>query len=473
MTPIRHKVIAPLSGLLLLIAMLAAYSNHFHNDFHFDDGHTIVNNGAIRDLGNIPRFFRDATTFSTLLSNQSYRPLVSTLLAIDYRLGGGLDPFWFHVSSFAIFFALTLLVGCVTRHLLRETGANASSSSWIALAAAGCYGLHPANADPVNYIIVSAELMAALGVMGSFAIYFAFPRLRRYFVYLLPAALAILAKPTAAIFPLLLAALRFTFPNWNDGGSARTKLLELIPPILICGAMLWLVRSMTPQSWISGARNPGGYLLSQPFVAWLYFKTFFWPTDLSADYDLSPLTASDPRVWIGVAFVIFLAGFAIVAVKEKRTRLTGFGLLWFLIALLPTSLFPLAEVMNDYRALLSYIGLVVACAGAATLFLPRLERQTYRFKLAVACLVILALSASAYATFQRNRIWKSSETLWHDVVEKSPRNGRGLVAYGLELDEQGRLCRSARLFRSRPKIHAGVLHARDRPGGGRGRDRAE
>ena len=35
-----------------------------------DDGPTIVNNVSIRELRNIPLFFRDATTFSALPSNQ-------------------------------------------------------------------------------------------------------------------------------------------------------------------------------------------------------------------------------------------------------------------------------------------------------------------------------------------------------------------------------------------------------------------
>src|SRR5438132_8724791 len=99
------------AGLLALI-LLAAYANHFHNSFHSDDAHTIVNNAAIQSLKNIPRFFTHARTFSSLPSNQSYRPLVSTLLAIDYWLGaspaptGGLNPFWFHLSIFALFVAL-------------------------------------------------------------------------------------------------------------------------------------------------------------------------------------------------------------------------------------------------------------------------------------------------------------------------------------------------------------------------------
>src|SRR6266542_6090733 len=117
---VREKSIVGLACALLLVAILAAYANHFHNSFHFDDGHAIINNASIRDLRNIPLFFRDATTFSALPSNQSYRPLVSTLVAIDYRLGG-MQPFWFHLSIFALFAALTLLLAFVIHRLLERT----------------------------------------------------------------------------------------------------------------------------------------------------------------------------------------------------------------------------------------------------------------------------------------------------------------------------------------------------------------
>src|SRR5437588_5249431 len=148
----RAKVPAALAVVLLVVAITAAYANHFHNSFHFDDAHTIENNASIHQLQNIPLFFRDATTFSALPSNQSYRPLVSTLLAIDYRLAHGLEPFWFHLSIFALFIALTLLLASVIDHLL-ERDAASSSNRWIALAAAAWYALHPANADTINYII--------------------------------------------------------------------------------------------------------------------------------------------------------------------------------------------------------------------------------------------------------------------------------------------------------------------------------
>jgi Flp pilus assembly protein TadD len=193
---------------------------------------------------------------------------------------------------------------------------------------------------------------------------------------------------------------------------------------------------MTPRTWVAGAANARSYLITQPYVTLLYFKTFFWPTGLSADYDLNPFTTTnDARFWVGIVFVALVIAAAIAAANCKRTRMIGFGLLWFLIALLPTSLFPLAEVMNDHRTFLPYIGLVIAIAGAAALLVGLLDRQRSWTKATSA--VVLFLCASGYATFQRNSVWKTEETLWHDVAIKSPGNGRGLMNYGNTLMAKG------------------------------------
>ena len=97
----RHRI-----GLaVVLLAVLAAYANSFHNGFHFDDFHTVVDNPAVRSLKNVPRFFTDATTFSVLPANRTYRPFVSTSLAVDYMLGRGYVPVWFHVGTFCAFSA--------------------------------------------------------------------------------------------------------------------------------------------------------------------------------------------------------------------------------------------------------------------------------------------------------------------------------------------------------------------------------
>lgn len=89
--------------LAVLLAVCVAYANSFQNSFHYDDFHTITDNPAVRSLRNVPRFFTDATTFSVLPANRTYRPIVSTTLALDYALGHGYKPFWFHFSTFLFF----------------------------------------------------------------------------------------------------------------------------------------------------------------------------------------------------------------------------------------------------------------------------------------------------------------------------------------------------------------------------------
>src|ERR1041384_6148698 len=105
-----------LCAFVLLLGLIAVYSNHFHNAFHFDDSHTIVNNIYIQHIKNIPLFFKDVTTFSALPANQSYRPVVTTTLAIDYWLGGGLDTFYFHLSTFILY----ILQGALMFFLFRK-----------------------------------------------------------------------------------------------------------------------------------------------------------------------------------------------------------------------------------------------------------------------------------------------------------------------------------------------------------------
>ena len=424
--------------LLLLAALFLAYANHFQNCFHFDDIHTIQNNAAIRDLRNIPLFFRDATTFSALPTNQSYRPLVSTLLALDYHLAGGLNPFWFHCTAFLLFAALCLLLAFVIRRLLEPDLSPVQATS-VALAAAAWYGLLPANSDTVNYIIASAEIISTLGVVASFALYLGFPHLRRFYIYVWPAAIAILAKPPAAIFPLLLGTLCVCFPERTTGRRRHGQRFlywcrDVLPALALCAAAMVFVQHMTPRTWVAGAGDATKYLITQPYVALLYFKTFFWPTGLSGDYDLSPLDSiQDARFWIGLSFVILLLAGSIVAMFGKKTRLIGFGLLWFLAALLPTSLFPLAEAMNDHRSFFPYIGLIMAGAGAASLLVRYAAHYGRGLKLAATAALTAFLSLNAYGTWERNKTWKTEESFWRDVAIKGPGNARGLMNYGTTL----------------------------------------
>ncbi len=138
----------PLLVVLLAVALPAAYSNHFDNGFHFDDSHTIRDNIYIRDIGNIPLFFQDSKTFSVLPSNQTYRPLTSTTLAIDYRLGGG-QPLYFHLSTFFWYLVQCILMFFLFSYVIRKSQTH-PWNHYFGLFACGLYALHTANAETIN-----------------------------------------------------------------------------------------------------------------------------------------------------------------------------------------------------------------------------------------------------------------------------------------------------------------------------------
>jgi hypothetical protein len=101
---------------------------------------------------------------------------------------------------------------------------------------------------------------------------------------------------------------------------------EVAPAFLICGGLLLFVQQMTPRSWIAGAANAQNYLITQPYVMLLYLKTFFYPSDLSADYDLNPFaTIDDARFWAGLACLVLFIATAIGAAVFKRTRVICSG----------------------------------------------------------------------------------------------------------------------------------------------------
>src|SRR5262245_59420089 len=122
-----------LAALGLFALLLLAYANHFENGFHFDDTHAIVDNTALRSLRSIPRYFVDATTFSMLPLNQSYRPVLQTTLAIDYALGGGYEPAVFQTTTFLWFVAQLAAMYALFVTIAQRVSADTVANRWLAL----------------------------------------------------------------------------------------------------------------------------------------------------------------------------------------------------------------------------------------------------------------------------------------------------------------------------------------------------
>jgi tetratricopeptide (TPR) repeat protein len=445
----QKKTFFWLLAAVLTAGIAIAYSNHFENGFHFDDSHVIEQNLNIRSLGNIPRFFTDATTFSALPANQSYRPFLATLFALAYHAGGG-SPVWFHIFAFCLFVVLGTLLFFLFRKIFALADPDGDNDT-VALLAAGFYTLHTANAETVNYVSAGSDLLSTLLMVAALFTYAARPAWRKFGLYLLPAALAVLTKEVSVVFPLFLLAyilLEQKLPltdlfKADKKGELDRSILMVLPSVLVCGGLIGLSSRMLPGTYTPSTLSRVSYVLTQPFAIVHYFNSFFLPLNLSADADWTPITrVFDDRVMVGVVFIVVMAALAVWASRKDRTMPIAFGIIWFLIGVLPPScgVVPLAEVINDHRMFLPFIGLTIAASWVITLAAQKREgiwRRSPALRAGFVVLIFALFCGHAYGTFQRNKVWKSEETLWYDVTLKSPNNARGLMNYGLALMSKG------------------------------------
>jgi tetratricopeptide (TPR) repeat protein len=429
-------------GLILFAVLIAAYANHFNNGFHFDDSHTVIDNVYIRNIKNIPAFYSDPKMFSADPTHWGLRPLVTTTLAIDYKLGGGLNPFYFQLSTFIWYVLLCLMLFFMYKNLLNRSIQH-QWVGFIALTATAWYTLHTANAETVNYVISRSDVQSTFCIVASFLIFIAYPQKRKWFLYLIPAFVGVFAKETVLVLVAILffyillfehelsIADLFKSKNFKTVLNTIVKILPLL--IVIALTQLYMLSKVTA---IGGATNPRFYyILTQSYVWLHYVITFFLPLNLSADTDWSVIrNAGDDRIITGFVFIVLLIIAIVKTSQKKETRPIAFGLIWFSTSLLPTSLIPFSEITNDHRMFFPFIGLALSVVTFVGLWLIKIQNQleaNKSLKLLLAVCILFVLGGNAYGVYQRNKVWKDEESLWMDVTIKSPLNGRGSMNYAL------------------------------------------
>lgn len=441
------KTFDPLILFLIGVITLTVYTNHFHNSFHFDDFHTVTNNLYIRKISNIPLFFKDATTMSTLPSNQSYRPLITASTAIDFYLSGKEipDPFVFHITNFITFLLSGFLLHYFFLHILKKS-MDSALNRYISLFGTAWFLLHAANAETVNYLIARSDLLSVFFIIAGFVAYFYSPICRKYYLYLLPVLAGLFTKEHTIMFVPILFFYCLLFEQQADSlqpakqkGKIIAAIRTVIIPFVITVLVFLFVRSMTSQTWTPGGTNRWKYIFTQPSVIFHYWYNFLLPANLVADTDWTVIkNYTDDQVFAGLLFVAALIALFVVSIKKQSTRPVAFGLAWFLLSLAPTSLMPFAEVLNDHRTFFAYIGLFIAALSLIRNLLATTNAlQKPSLKWGILASGVILLSLHALATRQRNEVWRTEKSLWAENTIKAPGNGRGWMNYGVALMAEG------------------------------------
>ena len=441
---------------MLVTALTLLYWDHFDNGFHFDDGHTINDNHYLTDISNLPLFFQDVQTSSSLPTNQSYRPMITSLNAIDYWIAGGLNPKTFHWHIYLEFLVLLVLLFYFFLRVFKA--ASGQEHRYAALFGTAFFAFHTATAETLNYIIARSDGFSTLMVLAGVLLYIGNTGWKKQ-LGLIPLIIGCLAKPTAlmlapllAVYSLLLESPALTVrAEQPDFRKTILRTISTTSSYFLVGAgMYFFTRSMYSDTWTLGNESVLHYLNTQPYVLWIYLKTFVLPIGLTADTDLQIIREFfDPRVMWGLSIIFVLLAGTWFFSRKRITLPISFGILWFFIAIIPrSSIIPLTEVMNHHRTFFPYIGLVMAVTWGAVLIFNRAfgVKPSIPAKASVAALAIVLLGLHAFGTYQRIQVWDSTASLWLDVTIKSPNNGRGLMNYGLSEMGKGNMLEAIKYY---------------------------
>ena len=433
--------------LFILMVTLGIYSNHFHNPFFFDDSHTIVNNSAITSLENWTDFFSNPETFSSLPANRAYRPMVTFLNAVDYSLSGELNSTTFHTHIFFWYIVTVLLFLILMVHLSKKANLLFDFKAKVFIVLTSLFfATHTINAETINYICARSDSFSTLFVLVSLLL-FINQKTRKYHLYLLSLLIGIWTKQTAVMFiPILFFYIILFEPktHYKLVRSSISNWIILVIKIMwiptIFGVALFLINQLylTPSSTVSSnlTVTKFEYISTQLYVILHYLGNFILPTSLSADPDIEIITPwYDKRILLGLLLILTLIFTAFKCAKNEKTSPISFGIAWFFVALLPTSLVPLFQIANDHRMFFPFMGMFIAVGFAGFYYYNLIQKHIY--KMSFVIIVLLLISSYSFGTYERNKVWSSTESLWYDVTIKSPNNGRGLMNYGLSLMAKG------------------------------------
>ena len=425
--------------LLIAIISTAVYFNSFHNSFHFDDQHFIVENTYIRDIRNIPSFFFSPNYLSFEKAFTShYRPLLVTSYAINYELGG-LQPAGYHVVNLLFHVGSAFLVYLILDAMLLTARHPelVSGSLWfiIPIATALIFAVHPFNSEVVNYITARSSVMCSFFYLMSFYFWIRFRSQKGsyfYIISLLAFILAMLTKEIAITLPLMLFLYDFYFLR----GSLR-RYLAYLPYVLLVIVPYLAYRIVVYGHIVGGTRPYMQNMLTQTTVLLKYIQLMFFPVGLTIDHDIkSADTILNGTVIVAILLLLLVIAATYVLFRLGREwRVVSFFILWFFITLLPTTVIPLNAILQENRG---YLGGIVT-AVIAGVVISKLKR-----KILFPALVVLVMMFSFF-TVQRNSVWSNDLSLWNDAVVKSPLSARahdnlglawmGIKKYDLALDE--------------------------------------
>jgi Tfp pilus assembly protein PilF len=435
--------------LLALSLFLTAlvYIGTFRFGFVLDDPIQITNNPLVKSWTSLPLFFTHhvwAQMGLTTIGN-FYRPLFSTWLLINYQIFGD-NPAGWHMTTVAMHMIVVALVFFLARRVLRNEFAGG--------VAALVFALHPAHVESVAWVSGVTDPLGASLMLGSLLCYLHAVDGRYedghasthpaawYVASCVLFALALLAKETEIILPLVVAAYELLFSSSRAQRTRRAKVLLVGIYFAITGLYLAL-RTIALHGFVHPIVDVtyATSFFTAPTLLLLYVRHLFWPVHLGAFYAIDYVDHPTLRNFVAPVcgcIVIVLAW--VLLWWRSRAAVIGFAGVWLALPLLPVlnlRVFQPGDIAHDRYLYLPVLGLALIIGwiiskldfGEITLFGHAAG--------AVALALVLAVGCSI-GTATESLPWANTLLLLTRALDTSPNRPWAMRGLAMELVQRGR-----------------------------------
>lgn len=411
----RPRIVLPL--ITLCAVTLFVYVIAFSGGFHYDDSLTVLENPHLESV----------RTFVGHLDHM-VRPVLYATFLLDRHLYGA-DPSGYHLLNLLFHLGSGLLVYCLVTSAVADE--RSSVPFWTAL----LFLIHPIMTETVTYISGRASGLMAFFYLLTLFLYIKacdHPDNRRLYLCGAVASfiLSIGSKEIAVTLPVILLLWDIVIRKLS-GPSLRTAILSAHLPfwiVLLCATgWAWSHPRYAALTEFSFNIRPfWDHLLSQVHASVFSIQLLFSPWNQNFDHDLPGIHSLTQ--WPLPLDLLLLSAVATgIFFSARRLPLVAFGLSWFLIQMLPTSLIPRNDLLSERNLYLPAIGLLLAIIALGShLFqwLLTIIRRPALVRFGSSVLATSVIVALCFFTYQRNLLYQDRVLLWSDAVSKSPQKAR-------------------------------------------------
>ncbi len=343
----------------------------------------------------------------------NYHPLTVLSFALNYQFGK-LDPSGYHAVNVFFHILNTILVFLFIFLLTRRNLLMAAIVSLF-------FGIHPMHVESVTWISERKDVLYVFFFMAGLITYLRYSETKKigwYIFTFLLFILSCLSKGMAVVFPVILLLIDYLRKvKWE-----RRLIIEKIPFFLLA-LVFGIIAINTQKSAIDVIKNLTIFqrLLFACYGAIIYIVKLFIPFKLSAFYPY-PKIYSIPMIYYLSPFIILGISAALIYFFLKKEKEIVFGLLFYFVsvALVLQFISVGAAIMADRYSYLSYIGLFFIVAYLINKIWQTKNTKWALMKYPIMLIAITGAVTFSYQAYLHTQVWKNSETLWTDVIEKYP-----------------------------------------------------